>query len=239
MLVDDTNKRVLIIGDSTTMWIRPYRKSHDDLTYIELLRKQNYQIDVVSKPGMTSSEAVKYYWNNSMASFYDICIISVGINDLTPRNYPRWLWKINNEILVSNSYFEKLIQFIYRLVTYSKFQTLCAKFGMSRPWVSKNAFKLYLLKLQKIIIKESNTKMVFLSLPMVSSRVENIFPGIENNVIKYKKVFNELQNERTLILDIENIFKYDRQRFNPEGIHYSADGHKRIFEELIKIIEME
>ncbi len=238
MLADD-KKRILIIGDSTLMWVRPYRKNKEDLTYIELLIKQKYIFDINTKPGMTSIDVLKLYWNSKMASFNEICIISVGINDLTPRNYPRWLWKINNDMVVPNSYFDKCINFFYKVATYSRLQTVCSKFAISKPWVSKDNFKKNLQKLQEIILKESDSKIVFLSLPMVSSRVKNILPGIEKNVIEYKKIFKELKNERTSIIDIDEIFKEDIEKYNPEGIHYSADGHKKVFEELIKIIEME
>ncbi|MFY9072123.1 SGNH/GDSL hydrolase family protein [Aliarcobacter butzleri] len=238
MLVED-KKRILIIGDSTLMWVRPYRQNKEDLTYIELLIKQKYLLDINAKPGMTSSEALKFYWNNEMATFNDIYIISVGINDLTPRSYPRWLWKMNNDIVFPNSYFDKFIKFFYRVITYTKFQTICSKFGISRAWVSKNNFRKNLQKLQELIIKESNSRIIFLSLPTVTERVKNILPGIEKNVIEYKEVLKDLKNSRTTILDIDRLFREDIEKYNPEGIHYSADGHKKVFEELIRIIEME
>ncbi|RXK07207.1 SGNH/GDSL hydrolase family protein [Halarcobacter bivalviorum] len=230
-------KKILILGDSTVQWIRPYRID-GDYTYSEFLQKE-YFVEIVSKPGMTSKDALSLFWNDLAGKFYDLIIISIGINDLTPRCYPRWLWKINNNILVCNSKIEKIINFFYRVFTYSKLQTLCCKLNISRPWISKNSFKKNILKLQEIILKESNSKIVFLSLPMVSERVKNILPGIENNVINYKTEFYSLLSERTNIIDIDKVFEENKEIYNPEGIHYSAVGHKKLFEELLNLIEME
>lgn len=230
-------KKILILGDSTVQWVRPYRID-GDYTYSELLQKA-YFVEIVSKPGMTSKDILSLFWNELAGKFYDLIIISIGINDLTPRNYPRWFWRMNNDIVVPNSYLEKFFQFIYKLVTYSKLQTLCSRFGISKPWISEDSFGKNLKKLQEIILKESNSRIIFLALPMVSSRVKTILPSIEKNIIEYKKVFKELQNERTTILDMDELFNEDTEKYNPEGIHYSAEGHKKIFEELIKIIEME
>lgn len=230
-------KKILILGDSTVQWIRPYRIDKD-YTYSEFLQKE-YFVEIVSKPGMTSKDALSLFWNDLAGKFYDLIIISIGINDLTPRCYPQWLWKINNDILVCNSKTEKIINFFYRIFTYSKLQTLCSKLNISKPWISKNSFKKNILKLEEIILKESNSKIVFLSLPMVSKRVTDILPSIEKNIIEYKEVLKDLKNNRTTILDIDRLFREDIEKYNPEGIHYSADGHKKVFEELIRIIEME
>lgn len=230
-------KKILILGDSTVQWIRPYRIDKD-CTYSEFLQKE-YFIEIVSKPGMTSKDALSLFWNDLAGKFYDLIIISIGINDLTPRCYPQWLWKINNDILVCNSKIEKIINFFYRIFTYSKLQTLCSKLNISKPWISKNSFKKNILKLEEIILKESNSKIVFLSLPMVSKRVTDILPSIEKNIIEYKEVLKDLKNDRTIILDVDRLFRDDTEKYNPEGIHYSADGHKKVFQELIKIIEME
>ena len=110
-------KKILIIGDSTVQWIRPYRNHIDNFTYVELLEKEGYSVDVISMPGMTSKDVMNIYWNTLGGKFYDIYIVSVGINDLTPRSYPRWMWKINNSLLIKKSLLSRIYDFIYRLFT--------------------------------------------------------------------------------------------------------------------------
>lgn len=228
--------RVLILGDSTVAWMRPYRNHKNEMTYVELLANSNVYLDVFAIPGMTSREAVRYYWSNLLGKFYDYCIISVGINDLSPRSYPRWLWKIDNHFIVKTRCLEKTFELFYRFFTNSIFQKFCSYMKLSRAWISKKEFEENLLKLQDFILKESDSKIIFLSLPMVSARVNNILHGIDVNILLYKKIISDLHNDRTEILDLDELFKEKMDACNPEGIHYSALGHKMIFEKLYEVI---
>lgn len=226
--------RVLIIADSTAMWIRPYRNHIDDLTYVELLRRDGYDVNIISTPGMTSKEVMNLYWNELMGKFYDICILSVGINDLTPRSYPRWMWKINNSLLVQESIGAKLYAGFYRIFTNKYIQKSFSKYGLSKSWISQKNFRLYLSKFQELVLKESDSKIIYLSLPMVSERVSSLLYGIDENIMAYKREMSSLvDNNRIFQIDIEDLFKEDREKYNQEGIHYTAEGHKKVFESLV------
>jgi len=231
-------KKILIIGDSTIQWIRPYRNHIDDFTYVELLRKEGYDIDVISMPGMTSKEVLNIYWNTLGGKFYDIYIVSVGINDLTPRSYPRWMWKIYNNLLIKESLLSKTFDIFYRLFTNKFIQKMFSKYRISKPWISLKYFNLYLSKFQELVIKETDSKIIYLSLPMVSTRVSSILYGIEKNIVAYKRVIKDLvDNKRVYEIDIDKLFEKDIEKYNTEGIHYTADGHKIIFENLVKMIK--
>ena len=231
-------KKILIIGDSTIQWIRPYRNHIDDFTYVELLRKEGYDIDVISMPGMTSKEVLNIYWNTLGGKFYDIYIVSVGINDLTPRSYPRWMWKIYNNLLIKESLLSKTFDIFYRLFTNKFIQKVFSKYRISKPWISLKYFNLYLSKFQELVIKETDSKIIYLSLPMVSTRVSSILYGIEKNIVAYKRVIKDLvDNKRVYEIDIDKLFEKDIEKYNTEGIHYTADGHKIIFENLVKMIK--
>ncbi|MBU1668528.1 SGNH/GDSL hydrolase family protein [bacterium] len=233
-------KKLLIIGDSTVQWMRPYRGNKNDATYVELLQKENYVVDVISMPGMTSKEVLSIYWNELGAKFYDVCIVSVGINDLTPRSYPRWMWKINNSLLIKESFFSKLYSILYRAFTNKYIQKIFSKYKISKPWISLKYFQLYLSKFQELVLKESDSKIIYLSLPNVSKRVSSLLVGIEDNIVHYKGVMSSLvDNKRVFELNIDRLFEDDMEKFNIEGIHYTADGHYKVYEALVNIIEKE
>lgn len=229
--------RILIIGDSTIAWMRPHRNHKDEMLYSEMFAKSDVFLDMVCTPGMTSRDAVRYYWKNLLGKFYDYCIISVGINDLSPRSYPRWLWEIDNYFVVKERLIEKIYGFTYRVFTNTKLQKFFSYIGLSKPWISEREFEANLLKLQDLILKESSAKIIFISLPMVSQRVKKILYGIDKNIIAYKQIINKLYNNRTEILDVNKLFEDSMDMYNPEGIHYSALGHKIVFENLYKIIK--
>jgi lysophospholipase L1-like esterase len=231
-------KKLLILGDSTVQWMRPYRNHKDEFTYVELLEKEGFKVDVISLPGMTSKEVMDAYWNQLGAKFYDVYIVSVGINDLTPRSYTRWMWKINNSLLIKETSFTKVYALFYRVFTNKYIQKSFSKYKVSRPWISKRAFRAYLNKFQELVLKESDSKVIYLSLPMVSQRVSTLLDGIESNVTAYKKEIESLvDNDRVFEIDIDKLFENDRDKYNVEGIHYTADGHREVFKELIEKIE--
>lgn len=230
--------KILIIGDSTLQWIRPYRNHINDFTYVELLQKEGYIIDVISSPGMTSKEVLNIYWNELMAKFYDVCIVSVGINDLTPRSYPRWMWKINNSFLLNDSFSTKLYGYFYRIFTNKYVQKTFSKYKLSKPWISQKKYKLNLSKFQEIVLKESDSKIIYLSLPMVSKRISSLLCGIDKSVIAYKnEIANLVNNERVFQVDIDVLFQEKREKYNQEGIHYTAEGHKKVFSALLNQIK--
>ena len=187
---------------------------------------------------MTSKEVLNIYWNELGAQFYDICIVSVGINDLTPRSYPRWMWKINNSLLIKESFFSKLYSILYRAFTNKYVQKTFSKYKISKPWISLKYFELYLSKFQELVLKESDSKIIYLSLPTVSKRISSLLVGIEDNITLYKEVMNSLvDNKRVFELDIDKLFKDDIKKFNIEGIHYTAEGHLKVYEELVNIMD--
>jgi hypothetical protein len=234
----ESKKRVLVLADSTAMWIRPYRKHKDEFTYIELLRDATVEVDVIATPGMTSKDVMDTYWNQLGAKFYDVYIVSVGINDLAPRSYPRWMWKIDNSLLIKESFFAKLYTPFYRVFTNKYIQESFSKYKISRPWISKKQFGVYLTKFQELVLKESDSKIIYLSLPMVSNRVSSLLHGIESNVTAYKQeIHNLIDNDRVFEIDIDKLFENDRDKYNVEGIHYTADGHKEVLEALIKTMK--
>ncbi len=231
-------QKVLILADSTAMWMRPYRNHKDELTYIELLIDTNVEVDIIATPGMISKEVMDVYWNTLGAKFYDVYVVSVGINDLAPRSYPRWMWKIENSMLVKERLFSKLYGSFYRVFTNKYIQKSFSKYKISRPWISKKQFSAYLHKFQELVLKESDSKIIYLSLPMVSTRVSSLLHGIENNVTEYKKEIDKLvSNDRVFQIDIDKLFEKDREKYNTEGIHYTAEGHKEVFEVLKKQLE--
>jgi len=230
---------IIILADSTAMWIRPNRNHKDELSYIELLKKEGISVDVISTPGMTSKEVLNIYWNQLGAKFYDVCIVSVGINDLTPRSYPRWMWKIHNSLLIEESWVYKIYNPFYRALTNHYVQTKFAKYKISQPWISLKFFRRYLLKFQELVLKESDSKIIYLSLPMVSTRISSLLDGIEQNIFNYKKEISSLvDNKRVFEIDIDILFKEDVHRYNEEGIHYTAEGHKKVFEKIMKTLRI-
>lgn len=231
-------KRVAIIGDSTCEWIRPYRNDIDELTYTELLMQDenNLTVDIYIRPGMTSHEALVLVWKELMGKFYDYYIFSFGINDCTPRSYPKLLADYYNKTLIPNGFLHKVYFFIYRVFTSTKVQKVCSKLNISRPWVALPYFENNIDKIIEILNKETDSKLIFLALPQTSQRVSSILYNINNLILEYNKIFKVKESEDILIVDLDTLFKKDYNLYIPEGIHYSAEGHQSIYHKILSWI---
>jgi len=229
-------KKILIIGDSTIQLIRPHRIYNSDFTFSELLSKE-YDTIIKSIPGLTSNQLLKLIWNEYFANDFEYVIISIGINDLTPRSYPRWLYEINNRIIVLANFYEKMFSAIYSLITNKKIQTFFSKYNVSKPWISRKRFKLNLEMINQIVKKESNSEIIYITPPILNERISKILPSINYFHSSYKKILKNLKSNRVWIIDTDEIFKSSPKNFVEEGIHFSNKGHLKIYKELKKIIQ--
>lgn len=229
--------RIALIGDSTMQWIRPYRDHKQDYTYAELLlQNDTISVDLYITPGMMSHDALILTWQGLQAQFYDYYIFSVGINDCTPRSYPKFLAKMYNRILIANNFFHKLFFILYKTVTATKIQRLLSKFHISRSWVKVKTYEQNFQRIIEILTKETDAKIIFLTIPKTSARVEFILQNINHIIPRYNDVIKKMAANNIYILDINNLFETDYELYIPEGIHYSSAGHKIVFQQILSII---
>jgi len=230
-------KRIALISDSTSMWIRPYRNHEGDRTYIEyLLDNEDIQVDIFSKPGMTSRDALELVWLDIMGGFYHTCIISVGINDCTPRSYPKLLSGYFNKKILRTNIFEKVIHLFYRFLSSIQIQRLFYKIGVSKPWISCSEFEENCSKIIEVLVKETDTSILMLAMPKTSNRVKNIFSGINNLISEYNAIIKSMKSERVNVLTLDGLFEVNYEKYIPEGIHYSAAGHELVYKEIMSVL---
>jgi len=225
--------RIAIVADSTAEWIRPYRNREGELTYGEyLLRHEEVSVDLYIRPGMTSHKALSLLWQELMGRFYDYYVFSFGINDCAPRSYPAFMADFYNRVLIPNTLFQKAGFACYRLISATKVQKLFSRLGISRPWISPRQFRTNIARIVEIVEKETDGKIVFLALPDVSERVEEILHGINTLLPEYRKALLERKSDRVSVIDLQSLFGGDEERMIPEGIHYSAAGHRLVYRQL-------
>ncbi len=232
-----TKKRIAIIGDSTVEWIRPYRNHQDEYTYSEyLLNSDQYIVDIYVKAGMTSHEALILIWKELMGKFYDYYIFSFGINDCTPRSYPKVMADYYNNTLIPQNFFDKFAFLFYRVLTSTKLQKICSRLGISKPWVNLNVFEKNIDRIINLLTKETDGKLILLTIPKTSKRVCDILVDINEIIPKYSNVIKSKTSERVQVIEINSLFEDNYELYIPEGIHYSSLGHKLVYKEINKWI---
>lgn len=233
-----SQKRIAVIGDSTVEWIRPYRNHKDEFTYSELLINENeYLVDIYVRPGMTSHEALILVWKELAGKFYDYYIFSFGINDCTPRSYPKAMADYYNSTLVPQRFVDKLLFLFYRVFTSTKLQKVCSRLKISKPWINLNTFEKNINLMTNLLTKETDAKIIFLSLPQTSKRVCEVICNINEVIPKYSDIIKRKSSGRIFIIDTDKLFKNEYELYIPEGIHYSSEGHRLVYDEIKRWIE--
>jgi hypothetical protein len=214
--------RIAIIGDSTIGLIRPYRDHKNNFTYSELLIKNNnFIVDIYMKPGMVSHDALILTWQELMGNFYDVCIFNFGINDCVPRSYPKYMANFYNKTLIPQTKVDKFYLLLYRIFSAKKIQAICSKIGISRPWANLKTFDANVKKIIEILSKETDAKILFLTIPKTSKRVENTFQNINKLIPQYSQIIKNNTSSNVGIVDIDSLFEKDYNKYISEGIHYS------------------
>ncbi len=232
-------QRVAIIGDSTSFWIRP--NSTQAQTYPEILRGRNsLMVELYLRPGNTFPMAVKDFFFKIAPKRYDLYIIALGINDICPRTVTANFARHQSPSFPANSWFEQARKFTYRSLTNNIVQRNLARLRISRPWSYLPEINSLISYIENTIFKEKNSKIIYLTIPKTSDRVEFVFPDIQDSIKKFNAMLitNSKSKKNVDVLDIYQLFYENELVFVPEGIHFSKVGHELIASKLLTMMEV-
>ncbi len=126
---------------------------------------------------------------------------------------------------------------MYRILTATKFQNICSKLGISNPWISLNVFEKNIDRIISLLSKETDGTLIFITTPKTSQRVTDILVDINEIIPKYSNVIIKKTSQRVHVIDLDLLFSDDYELYIPEGIHYSANGHRLVYDKIKDWIE--
>ena len=235
-MVKSNALHVTIIGDSTSFWVRP--KNPLALTYPEIISSAE-RIDLSKnlRPGLTFHDVVDSLWFSVLPNRFDVYIFALGINDITPRTAPLFLAKKYSTKFEKSGFLSILGRFVYRCLSANKLQTFLAKVKLSRPWSSTKYLDKTIMKIEKIILEEKNSKIIFLKIPTANERVVKIIPTINNYIKSYNNLLNKHSKRKNIsLIDIDLLFGDKKDDLMPEGIHFSSEGHRLVAQAILEVI---
>jgi hypothetical protein len=229
--------RVAIIADSTSGWIRPYRNHIDEFTYGELLMNhEKIDVDMFSRTGLTRHDALILNWQDLVGRFYDDYIFSFGINDCSPRSYPKSMANFYNNTLIPNSKIEKVYFMLYKIFTYRIIKWVLSRIRLSRPWINVENLSKNITKIIEILSKETDSEVLFTVPSQTSRRIVDVLYNVNELISEYSEIMKHIVSKRVEIIDTNEILKSNYLEYIPEGIHYSASGHKLVYQAIGKKI---
>lgn len=232
-------RKILILGSSVALRVRPPVQGSLNKTYSQLLEDQlNNQ-----------EEGLTYHVNNhsfSRALVHefldkrdqisganaDYIVLNLGVVDAPSRDVPLWFSNIVSKRYHSIFYFP--CSFVYDNLLKKRFRRVLTNVRFKRSWSSEKKFKTDLIKLIQLIERETFSRVIILGINEGSERVEKQLPGTLAKLKKYNHIMEHVASD--FKLDFISTSNLDSEIFFPDGVHYNLKGHQHISELLKNII---
>ena len=231
--------KITIIGNSVAMRVRPPQAFPDNLNYGQILEKKlsdTFPSTISNVENLSLHRAlVQDVLNNIdtyIQSFPDYFIINLGVVDACCREIPLWYSnRINDQKHTLMSKFF-LCPLYYNFI--KKHRPAFVKLRGYRQWGNLGEFKAKYIKLLDSIIKETNAKIITLSISPPTTRIEKELPGSRKNITAYNHIIKQLTFERhQQFIDLDGL---NPEKHCPDGIHFSLEGHDLVASLLYKCL---
>lgn len=230
--------KIVIIGNSVALRVRPPKESPYNRNYGAVLQdllteddpKRTYLVQNKGLSRMLISEVFERF-DEYVQEFPDYYIINLGVVDASTREIPLWFANIIRS--ESNSLFHRFMKGVHYHI-FKKQHAFFVKLRGKKTWISEKRFEQYYDRLLKDLKKETNARLITLSVNAGNERIEQKIPGSLKNYIRYSELVKKVSDMHGAIY-IDTLRMMNSESI-PDGIHFSAEGHCKLAEELKKVI---
>ena len=230
--------KVVIVGNSVAMRVRPPEKFPSNQNYSILLQSllekelDNFVVQVDNKAkGASLVSDILSNIDILIQEFPHYYILNLGVVDASTREVPYWFYQLVNKQVKNN--FEYLCSGLYANF-FMKYRPFFVNLRGKKSWVSEKDFENYFNLIVSTLLKETNTRIIFLTINPANDRVEKLLPGSRHNHYQYNEhIKNIAVKYEQLLLDTSTFINHQNY---PDGVHYSTSGHQLIAHKLKEMI---
>lgn len=228
--------KICILGNSVALRNRPVEKYPNNKNYGALLEEiisEKLDVSLINKAvGRATVLDFERGLDGHINEFPDYYILNIGVCDAATRPVPYWYGEIINNSH-KNTFLKTVLSSIYyRLIKpYSPF---FVKLRGKRSWVSAKRFKRSFQFIVSELIKDTNSRIIIMSINNVNDRLENIVPGSGKKYQEYNRIMKEIADEESQIF-LDTTDMIDVKHY-PDGTHFNIEGNKEIANRLSRII---
>ena len=215
--------KITVIGNSVALRVRPPQAFPENKNYTCLIRSRlSCNIRNEARGALTIAQVVKdldFY----ISTFPDWYIINLGVVESCSRESPYWFYRI--AMSKSKGLMYRTANWIYRFF-FAKFRRELTNLRFRRSWLSQRKFRWYFDVLIKLLLKETNARIIVLGINLSNDRVETLLPGSRKKNQEYDAIMREACNYygQTFI----DVSKLESGSHYPDGVHYNVKGHEII-----------
>jgi lysophospholipase L1-like esterase len=224
-------KKIVIVGNSVALRIRPPRQNENDLSYAEILDNRLPQTLVVNRAIGATVMPHESNWVDEIIAYHANCyILNYGVVDACTRSVPRWMWNFINNDNPHRNFIMKVIRFLFSFFE-KKFRRGLTVLRGKRAWTSRAAFAYKYEKMLRLLQKDSNAQIICIGINRPSARIERNLPGSIRNVQRYNEVIRQLANKYNSVY-VETFYDFDESLI-PDGVHFNSEGHRKLADMLL------
>lgn len=235
--------RVVVLGNSTAMYVRPRRKDRTDRTYGELLeaqlRARGIDADVVNQARWWERvHDVLPRWEDAVHSHMpDVVILNYGLGECQPNAFPvpvmRWVYSWRASLNPIARGFRILVLRRVQRAMAASIPHISRRLGM-RTWrLRPQRFRAELRRLIEVTRHETGALVLVLTLNPPGPFLQNLMPGIDERSARYSDLI------RTLVADLNDpevqvieagaiVDDLGWRKTMIDGLHYTARGHREV-----------
>ena len=225
-------RKICIIGNSVALRVRPTLEQPENKNYYQILQEDdnNCLFYNLAYGAQTVKDVYKSI-DNCIRIFPTQYIINLGVVDSSTREVPLWFYRLSTQ--KSLNPFSVFTSLFYRNII-SKFRSNLVKLRGKRSWISERKFANYFELIVNNLLKETNAKIIILSINVANQRIETQLPGSMNKQKNYNKIMKEIADKyNQVFVDTNEIIEPDDY---PDGVHFSKSGHNKIAKTLRSLI---
>jgi hypothetical protein len=242
--------RVCIVGNSVGFKMRPPRSGPGELTYGEILRQGGHEVTNASMAGVFLTEQFALLDDQVLTAFPDVVILHHGVIEVFyRRTFRRW----NNSAIV-NQYRNQVMRqefvprtpafvarnFFFRAVNAAT-RGVATAVGWRWQWQSADRFLGGVTHACELVLKETGAFIVIVGISPPSDKAETDLPGLRAEIGRRNEALRkcaERLGPRVEFLDVAALLAQGSYAdLVPDGIHFSAEGHRRVAAALSRILE--
>jgi len=230
-----------ILGNSVGLKIRPPRGADGQGTYGEHLRRLGWDVCNFSRAGVEIGDAFAWYDDEVLGRFPQAVVFNFGVVEVSRRRIPRLLWYRStahnmflNRIAGRPHPGSRLAARVRRWPWVALARIVEGLAGLVRiswSWTSPERLAAIQVEMLELLFKETSATAVVLGLNPCSDRVEGRLPGTRRSIVEANRRLREAvaRFPRAAFLDpAEHAGEMGLDRFVPDGVHFSAEGHRII-----------
>lgn len=242
-----SRKKVAIIGNSVAIKMRPKRQSKNDKTFSELIFDDGYEVNNFGKSGTIVTESFKYIDDEIICNYPDFLIVIYGVVEAFPRHTLRNLNNFNIINYYNNANFERNFinpnQFsIFRLVARllnGFMRRITSATRLQWLWLSQNNFAAAIHALCGLVLTETNSNIILLGVPAIPQDNDKFSVKANSSINAFNSILRAESeySPRIHYVDVTETLSEEQLAVTcPDGIHFSAFGHRLLHEAIISIM---